>query len=108
MTKIGEHMAAMFMSSTPAASDNTQVTVTPVGGGGQLTRLLLWDNQIARLWSDGTLQITGAGWPTATTASRLRDLLRVAHMGAQHVYRRDGAIYYGDQDITNTWAEVCR
>jgi hypothetical protein len=54
-------------------------------------RVLLHGNLIARLFSDGRVLLSDAGWPTQTTARRLRALAPSGQVWthAGHTYWRD-------------------
>lgn len=50
---------------------NTTATYDPHAGG---IAVYLWGNHIATLTRDGRVRLTDGGWPTQTTARRLRAL----------------------------------
>lgn len=73
-----EHVTARaFIDRRAVSTGNTMVKIAP-----DATRYLLHGNEIARAplteCGEGPIEITCAGWPTATTRSRLNALLNYA------------------------------
>ena len=110
MRKITRLAARAFIEGRSFNRDNTSVVIAQTGYG-DVKRLLLHGNIIAiqDLFSNtrdpskslmrtkGNLQISLAGWPTATTRERLNGLL--TEMGKREgIWQRNHEQYYGTHE----------
>lgn len=101
MRVVEEKMNAAIRSGGTMRCDNTSV-----GQCCGLGLVRLHDNLIAKVHAD-KIEITLAGWPTATTRSRLNALLReFCNTGIHQSKHRQ---YLGDQEIgARDWYTVAR
>jgi hypothetical protein len=73
MRKSTRAASEAFLNKQPFRMSNTQVMLES-SASGPVAVLLLHDNEIAKLYPDGDLQITTCGWTTRTTLDRLNAL----------------------------------
>lgn len=95
MRKTTERAIAAFYSREIVKLGNTKVDVDYFGN----PRLFLFGNQIARI-VDNVLEITNAGWSSATTKERLNGLRGV------QITQRKGVWYLNGQEWNGSWIKV--
>lgn len=66
--------------------------------------MYLHNNPIARMRSDGTVEITNAGWPTPTTRERLNGILE--HLGMPRMYQQQGEQMLFDAPWDGSWTPI--
>ena len=103
MRKVTEECCKAFLRGEPLRRDNTEVVV---GSEGTVAvSLRLHGNEIARMYRDGTIFISDAGWATNVTKERLNGLLRM--LGKDLIYQKDFAWQHKGEDFpSGEWVMV--
>ena len=96
MARISQSAAEKFRQKKKCTTSNTTVVVDANGN----TSMFLFGNRIACLTHDDRLFITTAGWVTATTFARLREITGVP------MSRRGGNPSIGGYDWDGRWIEI--
>lgn len=96
MRKITDHSVGAFLARKPMKSGNMEVRVEGTVGAESTSILLLHGNKIAKLYSDGCVDVTNAGWFTATTKDRLNGIPRVSVVQKKGVWYLNGVEWDGD------------
>ena len=91
MRKITKQVVGAFENRTPKTIGNTSTD-------GQTLRL--YGNIIARWNEDNQLEITSAGWPTATTKERLNGLQGV------NIQQKNFRWYLNGKEWNGDWTRV--
>lgn len=98
---ISQQAAAALRSKTEYKNANTEVFVQPGYVDDKRPMVLsLWDNLIAKLYDDGALYVSCAGWDTRTTCERLRAL-------GVKIWHKRGQLMIGDIAINSyDWYKI--
>lgn len=91
--KITSAIVSAFLTGTPLAMSNSRV----VANGSGITIMRLFGNEIARKnWNgDGAIEITNAGWFSATTRERLNGIPGVHIQQEDHQWYLNGNLWDG-------------
>lgn len=100
MRKITEASVGAFMARQPFKQANMEVRVDGAVGEGSTSVLLLHGNEIAKLYSDGSIDVTNAGWFTRTTKDRLNGIPGVS------INQKAGVWYLNGVEWDGSWTRV--
>lgn len=96
MRKITDHSVGAFLARKPMKSGNMEVRVEGTVGAESTSILLLHGNKIAKLYSDGSVDVTSAGGNTPTTKDRLNGIPGVSVTQKAGVWYLNGVEWDGD------------
>lgn len=100
MRKITDHSVGAFLARKPFKQANMEVRVDGAVGEGSTSVLLLHGNEIAKLYSDGSIDVTNAGWFTRTTKDRLNGIPGVS------INQKAGVWYLNGVEWDGSWTRV--
>ncbi len=89
MRKIERQMVAAIKAMKNFHSGNTAVVIETTQHEKRAL-VALHGNRIAEVYVDGTVKVTLAGWPTATTRSRVNAILREFVAEGANVFQAKG------------------
>lgn len=93
MRTIERNMIAAINARKTWKSGNTRVEIVKGTTDKAHVTVYLHNNAIAGIQMDGSVHITLAGWPTATTRSRLNAILRAFTAGCSVYQRRHSQFF---------------